>query len=414
MTRTAAMRTRRRANAGACLRDQRGLSTLEYALLFVLIMVGALALWRKLGTSLAANVEAGQHTLSQTLDSATAANRDPSSSGPGLMAPGPASNAVGSTANRVRGRATSPSGAASQPMTVSSTRPAVAAARSGTTSAVARPVEPQARGLLEHAKDYLVNTPGAQYALGIAAGILQGYTPGGFLVPSPYASSKPFELGRGLGQMGAGIADTVAGLGMVGGGGAATGVGALASVTPGSPAGVALVALGVPTIAAGVAVVASGVSATLAGYGTFINAMSMSDAAPPSGGSSGSGSGSPPPAKASANASRAGAVVGREAGGALLRAANQPFKNSPLALAGRALTKHPEVISLTKQTLNQTLRNPAAINAAAEGVIGGILRSGTAVVRDTPRFGRVLDITAESGFGARFSEAGDFITFLNP
>jgi Tfp pilus assembly protein PilV len=309
MTRTAAMRTRRRANAGACLRDQRGLSTLEYALLFVVIIVGALALWRKLGTSLAANVEAGQHTLSQTLDSATAANRDPSSSGPGWMAPGPASNSVGSTATGLRARVTSPSGAASQSTAVSTTQPAAAAALGGATSTFARPVEPQARGLLEQAKDYLVNTPGAQYALGVAAGILQGYTPGGFLVPSPYASSKPFELGRGLGQMGAGIADTVAGLGMVGGGGAATGVGALASVTPGSPAGVALVALGVPTIAAGVAVVASGVSATLAGYGTFINAMSMSDAAPPSGGSSGSGNGSPPPAKASANAARGGGTV---------------------------------------------------------------------------------------------------------
>jgi hypothetical protein len=28
--------------------------------------------------------------------------------------------------------------------------------------------------------------------------------------------------------------------------------------------------------------------------------------------------------------------------------------------------------------------------------------------------GAPTDITAESGFGARFSEAGEFITFLNP
>jgi RHS repeat-associated protein len=111
---------------------------------------------------------------------------------------------------------------------------------------------------------------------------------------------------------------------------------------------------------------------------------------------------------------RGAAGVGRAFGGTLLGSATQPFKNTPFTQAGRALTKHPEVIGLTKETLNQTLRSPAAINAAAEGALGGIIRSGTAVARDTPRFGRVLDITAESGFGARFSEAGEFITFLNP
>jgi Flp pilus assembly pilin Flp len=34
-------------------RDQRGLSTMEYAVLFVIIIVGALALWTRLGKSLA-------------------------------------------------------------------------------------------------------------------------------------------------------------------------------------------------------------------------------------------------------------------------------------------------------------------------------------------------------------------------
>lgn len=82
-----------------------------------------------------------------------------------------------------------------------------------------------------------------------------------------------------------------------------------------------------------------------------------------------------------------GAEVGRTLGGTLLRSATQAFKNTPFTQAGRALTKHPEVIGLTKETLNQTLRSPAAINAAAEGALGGILRDGTAVVRDLGRYG---------------------------
>jgi hypothetical protein len=72
------------------------------------------------------------------------------------------------------------------------------------------------------------------YALGLGSGLLQGYTPGGFIAPSPDTSSKPFELGRELGQMGAGM------------------------------------------VAAGTVTFVNGVSATLTGYGTFVNAMSMS------------------------------------------------------------------------------------------------------------------------------------------
>jgi len=45
------------------------------------------------------------------------------------------------------------------------------------------------------------------------------------------------------------------------------------------------------------------VGATLSGYGTFINAMSMSDSAPPAGGSSGTASGGAPLATAPSKAS---------------------------------------------------------------------------------------------------------------
>ena len=72
------------------------------------------------------------------------------------------------------------------------------------------------------------------YALGLGSGLLQGYTPGSFIAPSPDTSSKPFELGRELGQIGASM------------------------------------------VAAGTVTLVNGASPTLTGYGTFVNAMSMS------------------------------------------------------------------------------------------------------------------------------------------
>ena len=99
----------------------------------------------------------------------------------------------------------------------------------------------------------------------------------------------------------------------------------------------------------------------------------------------------------------------------MLRAATQPFKGGSLTNAGRALTKHPEVLGFTKDTLRQSLRSDAALNAAAEGAIGGILRSGSSMVKSLPRYGNVIEVQGGSGFGARWSEAtGEFIGFINP
>jgi Flp pilus assembly pilin Flp len=44
-------------------RDQHGLSTLEYVILFVIIVVGALALWTKLGPELSDNLDNGAGTF---------------------------------------------------------------------------------------------------------------------------------------------------------------------------------------------------------------------------------------------------------------------------------------------------------------------------------------------------------------
>jgi Flp pilus assembly pilin Flp len=47
--------------------EERGLSTLEYVVLFVVIVVGALTLWSKLGGQL----DNGSDTLNETLDRAS-------------------------------------------------------------------------------------------------------------------------------------------------------------------------------------------------------------------------------------------------------------------------------------------------------------------------------------------------------
>ena len=51
-------------------KDQRGLSTMEYAVLFVIIVVGAIALWMNLGESLAGQVADGTDTFNGELDTA--------------------------------------------------------------------------------------------------------------------------------------------------------------------------------------------------------------------------------------------------------------------------------------------------------------------------------------------------------
>ena len=51
-------------------KDQRGLSTMEYAVLFVIIVIGAIALWTNLGSSLATQVSTGTDTFNGELDTA--------------------------------------------------------------------------------------------------------------------------------------------------------------------------------------------------------------------------------------------------------------------------------------------------------------------------------------------------------
>ena len=108
-----------------------------------------------------------------------------------------------------------------------------------------------------------------------------------------------------------------------------------------------------------------------------------------------------------------GVAGARGTTGKLLGNALQPFKGGSLTQAGRALTKHPEVLGHTKETLRTVFRTDAEINAAAADALGDILR-GTQTAVTLPRYGAVIEFRGSSGFGARFyAETGEFIGFIN-
>jgi len=66
---------------------------------------------------------------------------------------------------------------------------------------------------------------------------------------------------------------------------------------------------------------------------------------------------------------------------ALFRRALAPFRVGSLTHAGCALTKHPEVVGLKKQTLRQAYSTDAAINRATHDALKQMMRRG---VRTTP------------------------------
>lgn len=107
----------------------------------------------------------------------------------------------------------------------------------------------------------------------------------------------------------------------------------------------------------------------------------------------------------------AGALVrGREVA-RLLENASDSYRCGPLTRAGRALTKHPNVIGESGNILQKL--GLAAVNARAAAALENILQSGTRVVKTTKAFGRVIDFKLPNGIGARFRAAtGEFIGFL--
>ena len=98
----------------------------------------------------------------------------------------------------------------------------------------------------------------------------------------------------------------------------------------------------------------------------------------------------------------------------LFKNALQQFKNSDLSNAGRALTKHPEVVGATKEALRQGLRTDGAINEAAHEALKNIMRNGVTTTPTLGRYGTVTQIQIPGGFGARWNAPGEFIGFINP
>jgi uncharacterized protein RhaS with RHS repeats len=102
----------------------------------------------------------------------------------------------------------------------------------------------------------------------------------------------------------------------------------------------------------------------------------------------------------------------------LYRSALQSHKGQALTRVGRELTKHPDVVNLTKETLRQSLRTDPAINQATASALKEILRTGIRTSETLPRFGEVIQYKIPGGFGARWYAAGDqigqFIGFIGP
>jgi hypothetical protein len=103
---------------------------------------------------------------------------------------------------------------------------------------------------------------------------------------------------------------------------------------------------------------------------------------------------------------------------ALFRRALAPFRVGSLTHAGRALTKHPEVVGLKKQTLRQAYSTDAAINRAAHNALKQIMRHGIRTMPVLPRYGAVRQCQVPGSFGARWyaagAQAGAFIGFIGP
>src|SRR5262249_23650286 len=101
---------------------------------------------------------------------------------------------------------------------------------------------------------------------------------------------------------------------------------------------------------------------------------------------------------------------------ALFRRALAPFRVGSLTHAGRALTKHPEFVSLTKQTLRQAYSTDDAINSADHDDLKQMMRHGIRHMPVLPRYVAVIQCQIPGSFGVRWyaagTQAGAFIGFI--
>ncbi|HPD46834.1 MAG TPA: RHS repeat-associated core domain-containing protein [Anaerohalosphaeraceae bacterium] len=92
----------------------------------------------------------------------------------------------------------------------------------------------------------------------------------------------------------------------------------------------------------------------------------------------------------------------------------QPYKNGPLTNAGRALTKHPNIIGADDiKMLNQVAKSAASKNRAAAEALKNIMRNGTKAIKNTNVYGKVVEYKLPNGLGVRFNAiTNEFIGFL--
>jgi hypothetical protein len=75
----------RTATAGHLIADRRGISTMEYAVIFIVILIGGLALWKNLSRTLSGEVTTGNATLDATLGAAQRAASGDAPTGVGTL-----------------------------------------------------------------------------------------------------------------------------------------------------------------------------------------------------------------------------------------------------------------------------------------------------------------------------------------
>jgi len=318
-----ARRVRGRARLAA---DERGLSTVEYVIILVLLAAIAIVAWRSFGAAVRTALGRSESTIDATLISALAeaesGSGSPASSGAAaLTAAGPSGVATAGSARpasssqaalasesesesargasgsvpppAARRASASPAPPAARPASASPTPtaapssppPAVAASPPPAVAATAAPSEP--RGWVDRARDYVAESAPAQTLLGVATGTIQSVLPGGFLLPTPLRDSRSFEMGRAAGQFATGVVQILSGGAMtLGGGTAAVGGAVAAPATAGGS--LILTGAGASVSATGLAVAGQGMSNVLAARDTLTRAVKMSG--------NESSSGGPPPA----------------------------------------------------------------------------------------------------------------------
>ncbi|MEM6312365.1 MAG: hypothetical protein AAF754_20275, partial [Pseudomonadota bacterium] len=98
----------------------------------------------------------------------------------------------------------------------------------------------------------------------------------------------------------------------------------------------------------------------------------------------------------------------------VLEASQRPYKTGQFTVAGRALTKHPNIVGAKNaQELVKTLGNQAKTNSAAQKAVDDNVRNGVRNTKTTNAYGKVVDVKLSNGLGVRVSaQDKSFIGFL--